>query len=96
MQKGRRVGLCLIYQLYNIDIQTGSSPQIEHGTFLVTTVIILEILPVSGNARTESTHLILILSLDEEGQSKSHLGQLCDLDAVFRTVELWGVVILVD
>lgn len=45
---------------------------------------------------TESTHLILILGLDEEGQGKSDLGQLCDLDAVLRTVELWGVVVLVN
>lgn len=65
-------------------------------TFLVTILITFKILPVSGNALIESTHLILILSLDEEGQSKAHLGQLCDLEAVFRTVEFWSVVILVN
>lgn len=42
------------------------------------------------------THLVLVFSLDEEGQRKPHLGQLSDGDPVLWTVEHGGIVILVN
>lgn len=41
-------------------------------------------------------HLVLVLNLDEEGESKAHLGQLGDGHAVLGAVELGRIVVDVD
>lgn len=46
--------------------------------------------------RIRSTHLVLVFGLDEEGKGKAHLSQFGDADPILGTVELWGVVILVN
>lgn len=52
--------------------------------------------PKTHSSAKGPAHLILVLHLDEEGESEAHLGQLGDGHAVLGAVELGRVVVDVD